>query len=1352
MTTKKNTLTIILLGLIFVSIGTNAGTKFSKEMNSSCAPSVNIYTGASTESAPSVSMPDLVLHYTFSSTNDESGTHKGTLGGSATLSTLNNIPILNLGSNNGYFDMGESVGSIISSLNESFTISMNVFISESYSLGKAGNFIFNFGHSSNTGYLFFSANDTRYSITRTNYSGESTLSLDQFFTQGEWTNLTYTQNQSQGTIYLNGEKMATGYISLHPSDLGNTTQNWLGRSPYNGDVFLKNACYNDVRIYNGEITETDITQAYSQENLNKLNESVHKEQLDEFLTTLTLDFSDIRADISLPISFDNGISVTWKSSNENIIKDNGEVTRPQVGESDANVMLTATFTKGNISETKEYQATVLAIPDDETALAYDLANLSLSGNLNNLRNDLQLPTATTEGTILTWTSSDQDFISDAGKLLRLAPSGYGKKEITLTATGYKNALKDTKAFNINVAEKEDYDSYLFVYFPNNSNENLYYAISKDGYDYTPLNNGERIMWSDTVAIKKGIRDPHILRGEDGKTFYMVATDMRCSEGWDSNRGIVMYKSTDMIHWQHSTVHFPDKFPEWANVTRVWAPETIWDPDYENADGTKGRYMVYFSLLTNDGKCPYDKVFYCYANDDFTDLISDPVFLYDRGSATIDADIIFDDREGIYHMIYKNEGTGGICQVTSERLTAEPGKPEGSQWSEPSGTLQQTNVAVEGGGLYRLINSDTWILMYDCYGSGYYQFCSSEDLETFTLRAQTTTSGAFTPRHGTVIPITKAETDALLSAFPTGSTEITLTDFNNRNILKERITEENNIITLPVRQGTDISRFDPEPVLSPGCSTTPAGEQDFSNGSIEYTADNGLNSKKFTLKVEVMANPVIEDFHADPDIIFSQKTGKFYIYAATDNGTDSSAGIDVFSSSDLVNWQKEGQAFDDGYAPTVIEKQTNGQYKYFMYYNTDSKDENKKHIGLAVSDRPTGPFKDYGIIVTGSETGSALYPDVYTDEVTGKTYLYWNDGDLMVCELDNNIPSDGTSVNITAISTGLSSNYAPVHVFCRNGIYYFLWNNSTNGNTENSIIYGTSTSPVGPVTMTSNNIILSSVPDAGIYGTGNCAVIRVPGEDEWYLVYQRINKNHIDEEPAAHHEICIDRLTFNEDGSIAQTTATEQGIQPVSISEYIEDVLSKQVSTTINIEHDWATLILPFDAPIPTGMQVYTCNSIANDNYLSLMAANTISANTPYIVFGNGTYYFSGINSATTDEYSSGLLTGVLQEKAAPVGSYVLQNQNGVVAFYKVESTIQPTITPYHAYLQLPDNIQSSNIKALLIDFDQTGISTTPAETDDDFVDVYYLNGIKALSKVRKADALNSLKPGIYIINGQKVIN
>ena len=83
-------------------------------------------------------------------------------------------------------------------------------------------------------------------------------------------------------------------------------------------------------------------------------------------------------------------------------------------------------------------------------------------------------------------------------------------------------------------------AYLFTYFNSNDpkDEQICYALSDDGYNYTPLNGGMPVIESDTIALTQCVRDPHILRCEDGKTFYMVATDMRSALGWSSNRGMV----------------------------------------------------------------------------------------------------------------------------------------------------------------------------------------------------------------------------------------------------------------------------------------------------------------------------------------------------------------------------------------------------------------------------------------------------------------------------------------------------------------------------------------------------------------------------------------------------------------------------------------------------------------------------------------------------------------------------------------------------------------------------------------------------------------------------------------------
>lgn len=298
--------------------------------------------------------------------------------------------------------------------------------------------------------------------------------------------------------------------------------------------------------------------------------------------------------------------------------------------------------------------------------------------------------------------------------------------------------------------------YLFTYFTGNApeQEQICYAISDDGFNFTPLNNGQPIISSNDIALSHGVRDPHILRGNDG-WFYMVVTDMRCSLGWSSNRGIVLMRSRDMIKWEHHTIHFPTKYAgsNFANVVRVWAPQTIFDKE-------KGKYMVYFSLLTNDGTIPYDRVYWCYANNDFSDLEGEPQILFDFNESAIDTDIV-QDTNGTYHLFFKTEAEGkhkGIKQYTFTDIH----QPE--TWTLHAGFCETTDHDVEGAGVFPLIDGG-WCLMYDCYRDGHYQFTRSTDLNTFTFIQNTETKGAFTPRHGTVIQITKKEYKQLLKAFP-----------------------------------------------------------------------------------------------------------------------------------------------------------------------------------------------------------------------------------------------------------------------------------------------------------------------------------------------------------------------------------------------------------------------------------------------------------------------------------------------------------------------------------------------------------------------------------------------------------
>lgn len=315
------------------------------------------------------------------------------------------------------------------------------------------------------------------------------------------------------------------------------------------------------------------------------------------------------------------------------------------------------------------------------------------------------------------------------------------------------------AQNKNVTTKKDKTTaYLFTYFTGNNveDESIHFAISADGYNYLALNNNQAVLDSKTISSSGGVRDPHILRCEDGKTFYMVATDMTSYKGWDSNRAMVLMKSSDLVNWTSTVINIQQTYPGNEELKRVWAPQTIYD---EQA----GKYMIYWSMQHASGP---DIIYYAYANKDFTGLEEAPkqLFFPFNGKSCIDGDIILKD--GIYHLFYKTEGHGnGIKQATNTSLTS-------GKWAEKEGYMQQTSEAVEGSSIFKLSNTDTYILMYDVYMKGTYQFTSSTTLDSFKV-IDNDISMNFHPRHGTIIAITRSELKKLTNKWgvPDGFTEL-----------------------------------------------------------------------------------------------------------------------------------------------------------------------------------------------------------------------------------------------------------------------------------------------------------------------------------------------------------------------------------------------------------------------------------------------------------------------------------------------------------------------------------------------------------------------------------------------------
>ena len=396
---------------------------------------------------------------------------------------------------------------------------------------------------------------------------------------------------------------------------------------------------------------------------------------------------------------------------------------------------------------------------DQKKLNQEVGSLNIpAGYLKNLHWDLLLDSVGANGSSITWKSSNVKYISDKGKLLKRSPRNGNKVKVTMTATVSAGKVKSKKSFVINVAyEEQVLNGYLFSYFegsgPRNMDEQVRFGVSADAVNWFALNKNLPILNSDTISGTGGIRDPHILRCEDEKSFYMVATDMNTAKnGWGHNPGIVMLSSANLTDWKHSFIDLEKQYPtKFANIQWVWAPQTIYDPAAD-------KYMVYFTVKYKDD--PKLDFYAAYANKDFSGFENEPKLLFHPKYGAIDGDIIYKD--GTYHFFFKGNTKDENGKETKNGIRQATGKSLNGPWTEDFNYLDaysDRKIVVEGSSVFKLNNSDTYILMYDLYTNHRYEYQRSKDLFTFTPTPESFTKN-FQPRHGTAIGITKEEAERL----------------------------------------------------------------------------------------------------------------------------------------------------------------------------------------------------------------------------------------------------------------------------------------------------------------------------------------------------------------------------------------------------------------------------------------------------------------------------------------------------------------------------------------------------------------------------------------------------------------
>jgi arabinoxylan arabinofuranohydrolase len=295
------------------------------------------------------------------------------------------------------------------------------------------------------------------------------------------------------------------------------------------------------------------------------------------------------------------------------------------------------------------------------------------------------------------------------------------------------------------------------------------------------------------------------------------------------------------------------------------------------------------------------------------------------------------------------------------------------------------------------------------------------------------------------------------------------------------------------------------------------------------------------------NPIVQtNYTADPAPMVYNDT--FWIYSGHDED-GSTVWFNMkewrcYSSVDMANWTDHGSPLDlsafsswanaDAWAGQVIPYKG----KFYFYVPVFHSGTKNRMIGVAVADKPTGPFKDaLGKPMQSRYDCCYIDPTVYVDD-DDQAYMYWGNPYCFYVKLNKDMTSfSGDIVQIPENAQTFSSCYGEAPwLYKKNSQYYLLWA-ADNANGKENIRYSTSTSPTGPWKY--SGVIM---PTQGLTWNQPCTswtnhegIVDFKGKS--YFVY------HNAAAPgggAFMRSTCIEEFKYNADGTIPQINMTLAG--------------------------------------------------------------------------------------------------------------------------------------------------------------------------------------------------------------------
>lgn len=297
--------------------------------------------------------------------------------------------------------------------------------------------------------------------------------------------------------------------------------------------------------------------------------------------------------------------------------------------------------------------------------------------------------------------------------------------------------------------------------------------------------------------------------------------------------------------------------------------------------------------------------------------------------------------------------------------------------------------------------------------------------------------------------------------------------------------------------------------------------------------------------KMSGNPLFPGWYADPEgAVFGNR---YWIYPTYSDAYEKQVFLDAFSSRDLIKWKKHSHILDTAavkwahkamWAPAIVHKDD----RYFLFFaaNDIQNDEETGGIGVAVADRPQGPYKDYlgKPLLDKFHNGAQPIDQFVFHDADGQYYMIyggWRHCNIVRLKADFSgfEPYEDGSVFREITPEGYVEG---PFMFIRNGKYYFMWSEGGWGGPDYRVAYAMADSPFGPFERI--GVVLQQDP-AVATGAGHHSLINAPHSDDWYIVYHR---RPLTETHHNHRATCMDKLEFDDQGLIRPVKITFEGVK------------------------------------------------------------------------------------------------------------------------------------------------------------------------------------------------------------------